>query len=282
MVKRKGLPRWSELVLCRVTRITPYAAWCELEEYEDEDGKPIEGMVHISEVAGKWVKDIRGFVKINKQYVARVVRVDYQKRSINLSLKRVTKFDKKEKMEGYKREKHAAGFLQQIAKRVGSTPEEVYEKLAQPLQAALEKESEGGAEGGFEGSFESRFKDLLAVFEAAHENADILKDAGLPQKLAEAVQDILAKSFKKKEVMLKAELQITSVAPDGVERIRGVLAELERSTGAAVSYISAPVYRVELKTKQPKDDERMLKEAMDAAIEKIKSAEGEGSYKFIK
>ena len=277
MVKKKGLPKWSEVVLCRVTRITPYAAWCELEEYTDEEGKPIEGMVHISEVAGKWVKDIRNFVKINKQYVARVVRVDYQKKTINLSLKRVTKFDKKEKMENYKREKRAAGFLEQIAKRVGSSVEDVYEQIAQPLQSRLEKEAEGAAEGGFEG-----FEDLLSVFEAAHENMEVLKEADIPPKWAEAVQDILSKSFKKKEVVLKAELLLTSVASDGVNRIRDILAELEGGTGAAVSYISAPVYRVELNTKQPKDDERKLKEAMDAAIEKIKSAEGEGSYKFIK
>jgi len=49
-----------------------------------------------------------------------------------------------------------------------------------------------------------------------------------------------------------------------------------------VSYISASIYRVELKTKQPKEDEKKLREAMDESIKKIKSAEGEGSYKFIK
>ena len=48
MVKKKGLPKWSELVLCTTTRITPFAAWCTLDEYETEDGSPIEGMIHIS------------------------------------------------------------------------------------------------------------------------------------------------------------------------------------------------------------------------------------------
>lgn len=46
MVKRKGLPEWGEFVLATVERITPYAAWCRLEEYPG-----IEGMVHVSEVS---------------------------------------------------------------------------------------------------------------------------------------------------------------------------------------------------------------------------------------
>jgi len=37
MPKRKGLPEWGELVLCTVERITPYAAWCKLEEYPEID-----------------------------------------------------------------------------------------------------------------------------------------------------------------------------------------------------------------------------------------------------
>lgn len=262
MAIKKDLPKWGELVLCRVKRITPYAAWCDLEEYTDESGSPVEGMVHVSEVAGKWVKDIRDFVKINKQYVTKVVRIDYQKRHINLSLKRVSKYDKREKMNSYKNEKRAERMLKQAAKNVGESLEQAYEKVGYPLQ--------------------ERFDSLFGAFESANEDPEVLTEAGIPQKWIGALREIFARSFKKKETVLKAELQLVTTAPDGVNKIKSVLGELEKATSATVNYISAPIYRVELKTKEPKDGEKKLKEAMEATIEKIKSAEGEGSYKFIK
>jgi len=70
LVIKKGFPEFGELVLCTVTRVTTFAAWCKLEEYPN-----IEGMVHISEVVGKWIYDIREFVKEGKQYVAKVIKL---------------------------------------------------------------------------------------------------------------------------------------------------------------------------------------------------------------
>lgn len=262
MALKRGLPKWGELVLCRVRRITPYAAWCELEEYVDESGRPVEGMIHVSEVAGKWVRDIRDFVKINKQYVAKIVRVDYQKRHLNLSLKRVSKYDKQEKMNAFKNEKRADRMLEQLAKKVGASVEEAYEKVGYPLQ--------------------ERYDNIFSAFESANDDPAVLREAGVPQKWIEALQEIFAKSFKKKEIVLKAELRLTTIASDGVNKIKSILGELSKTTGSVVTYISAPIYRVELKTKEPKEGEKKLRKAMDAAIEKIKSAEGEGSYEFVK
>ena len=85
MVKRKGFPSVGEVVLVTVKNITPYSALCTLDEYP---GK--EGMIHVSEVSGKWVRDIKKFVKKGKQYAAKVTRTDESKGHINLSLKRLS------------------------------------------------------------------------------------------------------------------------------------------------------------------------------------------------
>lgn len=90
MVKRKGFPSEGEVVLITVKNITPYSALCSLNEYP---GK--EGMIHVSEVSGKWVRDIKKFVKQNKQYAAKVIRVDEIKGHINLSFKRLSKKSKR-------------------------------------------------------------------------------------------------------------------------------------------------------------------------------------------
>lgn len=262
MEKRIGLPKWSELVLCTVTRITPFAAWCSLDEYEKKDGSAVEGMIHVSQVAGRWVKDIRKFVKPNKQYVAKVIYIDYQKEHLNLSLKRVSKVDKREKMESFKREKRATGMLAQIAKRVGSTGNDVRNELESKLG--------------------EQFDDVFDVFEKINDDPVILNELDISKQLKDALQDVIERNFRVKEKTVKAVMEITTTGADGVEILKKVLSELEKETGAKVKYISAPKYQIGLKTKQPKAAEKKLRSGIESALEKIKSNQGEGSYEFVK
>jgi len=271
MVKKKGLPKWGEIVLCTTTRITPFAAWCVLDEYEAEDGSRIEGMIHISQVAGKWVKDIRDFVKPNKQYVAKVIRIDYQKGHLNLSLKRVSKFDKKEKMENFRRSKRAAGMLMQAAKRIGKTEADANAEVVAKLEAMFEERSE-----------ERKKFDLFSAFEEANENPSMLAEAGIAKPWADALSEIIEKTFRVKERTLKATLNLNSTAPDGVKIIKKVLSNLEKKTGADVKYISAPKYRVQIKSKSPKEAEKALREGLDEAVQAMKATGGDGSYKLMK
>jgi len=256
MVTKKGLPEWGELVVCTVTRITPYAAWCNLKEYPG-----MEGMIHVSEVAGKWVHDIRNFVKQDKEYVAKVVKIDYQKNFINLSLKRVTKLDKKERMNFLRREKRGEGMLGQAAKLLGKSLEQAYEEVGFLLQ--------------------EKFEDIFTAFERVKESPDLLAEEGVPKEWVDAIAKVAGKSFVEREVTLKAELDMKSFAGDGVEKIKEVLNDLENNN-LIVKYISAPKYRIELKTKDPKKDEKKMTEALEQAIKKIKTMEGEGEYKLIK
>ncbi|MGC8812481.1 MAG: translation initiation factor IF-2 subunit alpha [Candidatus Aenigmatarchaeota archaeon] len=256
MPRRKGLPEWGELVLCTVQKISPYAAWCKLDEYPE-----IEGMIHVSEVSGKWVHDIREFVKVNKQYVAKVVKIDYQKNFVNLSLKRVSEKEKKEKMNSYRKEQRAEKILEQVAKDFGKNLDQAYEEVGFLLQ--------------------EKFGELFVAFEEARKSPEILVKKGVPEKWANALIEAVEKSFKEKEVVIKAELELKSFAGDGIKRIKEILLGLEKN-GIKVKYISAPRYRVEIEGKNPKMLEKKLVENLENLMKEIKKAEGEGSYRLIK
>lgn len=258
MVRRKGLPKWSELVLVTVERITPYAAWCKLVEYPEVN----EGMIHVSEVAGRWIHDIRDFVKIKKQYVAKVIKIDYQRNSVNLSLKRVTKPDEREKMNAFKREQRAEKMLEQAAKELGKTLDQAYEEVGFLLQ--------------------EKFGELSTAFEEARKSKEELTKKEIPKEWTEAIAKIAEVSFREKEVEIKADLELKSYAKDGVKRIKQILSDLVKRTGATVNYISAPRYRVEIRGKDPKTLEKKLVRELEAAIEQIEKFEGEGSYKLLK
>jgi translation initiation factor 2 subunit 1 len=256
MPKRKGLPEWGELVVCVVKRITPYAAWCSLEEYP-----AVEGMIHVSEVSGKWVHDIREFVKLNRQYVAKVVKIDYQKNFVSLSLKRVNKQEEKEKMNIYRKEKRAEKMLEQAAKELGKNLEQAYEEVGFLLQ--------------------DKFGELSAAFEEARKGSEYLIKKGIPEQWASVIAKIAEVSFQEKEITIKADVELKSIAADGIERVKKVLSSLQNN-GLVVKYVSAPKYRVELSGKDPKATEKKLVECLEAAVKEIKALEGEGSYKLIK
>jgi len=66
-MKRQGKPAYNELVVIKVAKVFPNSVSAELIEYT------ASGMIHVSEVAGRWVHDIRQFVRENEVRVARVV-----------------------------------------------------------------------------------------------------------------------------------------------------------------------------------------------------------------
>ena len=70
-------PSIGEIVICKITKINPHSAFAIIEEYN------IEGLIHISEVASGWVKDISQHLKEGHTIVAKVVNVDTN--IINLS-----------------------------------------------------------------------------------------------------------------------------------------------------------------------------------------------------
>jgi len=80
--KKKGLPELGELVMCTVRQLSPHSAFVELDEYDH-----VEGMLHISEIALRGVKNIKDHLSVNKKIVCKVLRA--KPGEVDVSLKRV-------------------------------------------------------------------------------------------------------------------------------------------------------------------------------------------------
>jgi len=256
LVKRKGLPEMNELLICTTSKITPFAAWCTIEEYSG-----LEGMIHISQVAGKWVRDIRTFVKPNKQYVVKVVSIDKEKNLINLSLKRVSRQDERDKWNEYRKEQRAEKILEQAAKEMNKTLDQTYEEIGFLLQ--------------------DKFGELFVAFEKIKKSPEVLAKLDVDKKWSDVLISTIEKNFVEKEIVLKAEIKLESYSNDGIERIKKLLGELEEKSKAKIRYISAPKYRIEIKTKNPKQDTRNLANHIEKILEQGKKMDIKGSYEFI-
>ncbi|MEM5799048.1 MAG: S1 RNA-binding domain-containing protein [Candidatus Aenigmatarchaeota archaeon] len=250
MVKKTGMPEYGENVLVTVKNITPNSALCSLDEY-----KGIEGMIHVSEVAGKWVKDIKKYVKVGKQYVAKVINVDEDKNFVFLSLKRLSKREKEQKMDEIKKEQKSEKILNLFAKKKGISLEKAYELVGFKLQEI--------------------YGDMYEGFEYALKQPEHLVKNGISEEqvkeLAEAAQEFI----KKKEVEIKAEIRLKFFTPNGIEKIRQLLLEIKNKYNLNIKYVSAPKYLIELKTNNPKQAQKELGKILSEELGKIKDGESE-------
>ena len=215
-------------------------------------------MIHISEVASRWVRDIRKFVKLNKTYVAKVIRVDERSGFIGLSLKRVARIEKTKKLQEYKQEQRAEKMLELVAKKAKISLDEAYEKI------------------GFE--LQDRFGGMYKAFLLAYESPEPLIRKGIEEKWAKLIHEIAKDSIQKRKVKIKAELNLTFYAGDGIERIKEFLLNLKNKYKLDVKYISAPRYIIEIETEDPKNTQKQLEKILTNEVSKVK--DGEASFKI--
>jgi translation initiation factor 2 alpha subunit (eIF-2alpha) len=137
--KKAEWPEPGDLVLTSVQRIADYGAYVTLDEY----GK--EGLLHVSEVSSGWVRNIRDFAREGQKVILKVLRVNIEKGQVDLSLRRVSKRERREKALSWKRERKAESLLRSVSEKLNMPAEELYAKTG-----TLIEEKFGGLYEGFE------------------------------------------------------------------------------------------------------------------------------------
>jgi translation initiation factor 2 subunit 1 len=240
------------MVIGTVVRVNPYSAFIALEEYGNK-----EGMIHISEVAGKWVRDIRKFVKVGDKIVVKVMDVNREKKHITLSLKRVKKYDSEEKMRDYKKKLKAEKMLKMLATKLSVSLEEVKH---------------------VSNDIEEKFGSVFDTFQMSltPQGYDLLIRKGIKEDLAKAIKAIAEEQLEIKEAIIKKTIELKCYRPDGINLIRDILINAKKDYDIDIKYISAPRYSLTFKTKNAKSGERKIKEASESIIKKIEECDGEG------
>jgi len=252
-------PEVGDLVIAEVQRITDYGAYVLLEEY----GK--EGLLHISEVSSGWIRNIRDFVREGQKAVLKVLRVDPEKRQVDLSLRRVTKREKREKILSWKKEKKAQSLLRGASEKLKMPAEQLYEKVGSLI----------------EDKFESLYDGLERV---ARDGAVTLRDIGVSEEMAVAIAEVAKDKIRMPLVKVKGTLEIQCTKPNGVKVIQQALLsaqKLSKSPEARIQVyvISPPRYGIEVLAENYKDAEKILQKASETIISSIEKAGGQGSFK---
>jgi len=185
--EKEEFPESGDLVIATVKAIVPYGAYATLDEYSNN-----EGLLHISELSTTWVKNIRDHVREGQKVVLKVLRVDIEKKHIDLSLRRVSGPERKEKLLRWKHDRKAESLLKMAAEKLGITPEEFYEKAGRKI------------EGSYRGLYEG-------LEEASELGEEALTKVGVPRNIAKVLAEIAQTKIKIPKVAIRSIVELTSL-----------------------------------------------------------------------
>ncbi|MFB6109488.1 MAG: translation initiation factor IF-2 subunit alpha [Halodesulfurarchaeum sp.] len=257
-MKYEGWPEPGELVVGKVEEIEDFGVFVDLEEYE---GK--RGLVHVSEVASGWIKNISDHVREGQTVVAKVLDVDRSSQQIDLSIKDVNDHQRSETIQRWKNEQKADKWLSlAFGEDMG---EERFREITDELLAA--------------------FDSLYDAFEQAaiHGHA-ALEDVDLPEADLDAIVETARENVSVPYVTVTGYVDVTSPNPDGVDDVRDALkaaegdGEIPDEVELEVTYVGAPEYRIRIRAPTYKTAEAELEAAADRAIESIEAAGGSGEF----
>ena len=237
-------PEVGDFVVATVRRIVGHGAYVSLDEYDNK-----EGLLHISEISSRWVRNIRNHVRERQKVVLNVLRVDPSREQVDLSLRRVTQDERRKKLEDWKKNRKAETLLRNAASALKMDEEAVF--------------AEAGAK------LVEHYGSLYDGLEAAAKNGvEALNEAGVPERLAKAIEEIAREKIIVKGVTIHGIFEISSMESRGVEEIKDTLLKTkdvaaEHDAEAVLHSLGAPKYRVEVTA----DDYRKAEAALNRIVE---------------
>jgi translation initiation factor 2 subunit 1 len=250
---KEELPEEGELVICVVRKIFDYGAICELLEYNNA-----QAFLPIREVASGWVKNIHEFLHEGERIVCKVYHVNKEMKSVDVTLKRVTQIEKREKLQQYNAEKRAEKFLEAIAKGLNISEEKLKETKEKILKS---------------------YSSLYELFYDAYNKTKKFESLDIPEEIKKEIEEKASEVIEEKRYKLIYKIKLQSFdTKKGIEKLNQAIQILKKS-GFDVTYISAPLYQINLTTREPQKVEKeilkiveKLKKQIDVVeIEKIKT-----------
>jgi translation initiation factor 2 subunit 1 len=253
--KRPEYPDEGELILGTVDSIFKQGAFISVDEY---GGK--KGLLHLSEISLKWVRNIRDYVREGQKVVLLVLGVNPGRGHIDLSLRRVTDAQRKEKLQEVKQKQRGVKILELVAKDL---------KLSEKDLELLEDQLTGTSESFYAG------------LEAIASDNKVMESLNIPSEWKPNVLELINNNIKAPVVSITGYVDLRSYGESGIDDIKEVLKKIrdhDPESNIQVAYISAPTYRLKVTAKDYKAAERVLKSAAEEGIELLHKRNGIGEY----
>lgn len=254
-------PGIEEVVMVNVRTIAEMGAYVTLLEYDN-----IEGMILLSELSRRRIRSVNKLIRVNRNEVVMVLRVDREKGYIDLSKRRVDPDSIAKCEDRYNKAKAVHRVLRQVAEKQGLILKDLYRSIGWPLYKKY-------------GHAYDAFKLCLT------DQEDIFK--GLPDldpELVAVLTDYIKKRLAPQPIKIRADVEVTCFTYEGIDAVKESLLEGAKlgtkESPIKIKLIAPPMYVVTTSTLDKDLGIESLNKAIEVITEKITEKGGKIDVKM--
>jgi translation initiation factor 2 subunit 1 len=195
-------PEAESLVMVNVRHIAEMGAYVYLLEYNN-----IEGMILLSELSRRRIRSINKLIRVNRNEVVMVLRVDKEKGYIDLSKRRVSPEDIAKCEDKFNKAKAVHSVLRHLADQRTLNLEDLYEKIGWPLY--------------------KKYGHAYDAFKMTLQPAEDAEDPFATLELEDDVKADLLKYIKRRlapqPIKVRADVEVSCFTYEGIDAIRDSL-----------------------------------------------------------
>ncbi|KAK1999343.1 eukaryotic translation initiation factor 2 alpha subunit [Colletotrichum falcatum] len=215
-------PEIDEFVMVNVKQIAEMGAYVKLLEYDN-----IDGMILLSELSRRRIRSIQKLIRVGRNEVVVVLRVDKEKGYIDLSKRRVSPEDIIKCEERYNKGKMVHSIMRHVAEKTLTPIEKLYETIAWPLN--------------------KKYGHAIDAFKLSITNAEVWNDATFPSEaVSEELKSYIAKRLTPQPTKVRADVEVTCFGYEGIDAVKAALrtaeARNDEQTQVKVRLVSPPLY----------------------------------------
>ncbi|PCH39461.1 eukaryotic translation initiation factor 2 subunit alpha [Wolfiporia cocos MD-104 SS10] len=262
-------PEVDELVMVQVRQIAEMGAYVKLLEYDN-----IEGMILLSELSRRRIRSIQKLIRVGRNEVVVVLRVDKEKGYIDLSKRRVSPEDITKCEERYMKSKTVASIMRHVASKLPTVNADGSDAATEGDAEGETKEAKKSRESGeetiadeavvSESNEEERLEHLYEqiawplgkkyghpydAFKLALTEQDAVFSSlpnPVPASTLSILMSTIARRLTPQPIKLRADIELTCYTPAGIDAIKKALRAGERESSEAVpikaKLVAPPLY----------------------------------------
>lgn len=235
--------------MVNVQQIAEMGAYVRLLEYDN-----IEGMVLLSELSRRRIRSIQKLIRVGKNEVAVVLRVDKEKGYIDLSKRRVSSEDISKCEERYNKSKAVHSILRHCAEKFQLPLESLYKTVGWPLSA--------------------KFGHSYDAFKISITDKSVLDNLeGVSPDVMEELKSYISRRLTPQAIKCRADVEVSCFSYEGIDAIKEALTAAE-ATGSEdspvrVKLVAAPLYVITTQSLDKTAGVALLEEAIAKISETI-------------
>jgi translation initiation factor 2 subunit 1 len=215
-------PEIDSFVMVNVKQIADMGAYVKLLEYDN-----IDGMILLSELSRRRIRSIQKLIRVGRNEVVVVLRVDKEKGYIDLSKRRVSPEDIVKCEERYNKGKMVHSIMRHVAEKTLVPIEQLYESIAWPLN--------------------KKYGHAIDAFKLSITNPDVWTEITFPgDAVAEELKSYIGKRLTPQPTKVRADVEVTCFEYEGIDAVKTALRTAEaqntEENQVKVRLVSPPLY----------------------------------------